>query len=104
MMYSEFIEMSSKTEKYISYVEYSTFIEPIYMECELSKAEFITLLNETFTKIVYPAVEKAIHNLLLIDKLSIIDCCAETIVSKLEKVDFEARKIAYEYMRLYTTL
>ena len=29
MMYSEFIELSNFTEKYISFAEYTTFIEPI---------------------------------------------------------------------------
>lgn len=31
MMYSEFIELSNFTEKYISFAEYTTFIEPIYV-------------------------------------------------------------------------
>ena len=104
MMYSEFISLSGKTEKYISYAEYSTFIEPIYMECELSKQEFVALLNDTFYKIVYPVVEKTIHNLSMNDKLSLIECNSDSIRQKLEKVDFEARKIAYEYMKLYSRL
>ena len=35
MMYSEFINISGKSESYISFAEYSTFIEPVYMECTL---------------------------------------------------------------------
>lgn len=105
MMYSEFIELSGKTESYISYVEYSTFIEPIYMDSNYnSKAEFIGLLNDTFKKIVYPVVEQAIRNLSMNDKLSLWDCNSSSILNQIEKVDFEARKIAYEYMKLYSKL
>lgn len=105
MMYSEFIELSGKTEKYISFAEYTTFIEPIYMDSNCTtKQDFISMLNEVFEKIVYPAVEKAIHNLSLNDKLSIIECNSATVTEKIEKVDFEARKIAYEYLKLYTKL
>jgi len=105
MMYSEFIELSGKTESYISYVEYSTFIEPIYMDSNYnSKDEFIGLLNDTFKKIVYPVVEQAIRNLSMNDKLSLWDCNSSSIRNQIEKVDFEARKIAYEYMKLYSKL
>lgn len=105
MMYSEFIKLSGKTEKYISFAEYTTFIEPIYMDSKCTtKEEFISMLKEAFEKIVYPAVEKAIHNLSLNDKLSIIECNSVAVTEKIEKVDFEARKIAYEYLKLYTKL
>ena len=105
MMYSEFIEISGKTEKYISFAEYTTFIEPIYMDSNCTtKQDFISMLNEVFKKIVYPAVEKAIHNLSLNDKLSIIEHSSAVVTEKIEKVDFEARKIAYEYLKLYTKL
>lgn len=104
MMYSEFIELSGKTENYISFVEYTTFIEPIYMDCELSKQEFVEMLKDAFKKIVYPAVEKAIHNLSIDDKLSLIKCSSDTIRQKIEAIDSEARKIAYEYVKLYSKL
>lgn len=104
MMYSEFIELSGKTENYISFVEYTTFIEPIYMDCELTKQEFVALLKDAFKKIVYPAVEKAINNLSMDDKLSLIECNSDTIRQKIEAIDSEARKIAYEYVKLYSKL
>ena len=65
MMYSEFLEISGKPEKYISFVEYTSLIEPIYMDCELSKKDFIAVMEEGFDKIVYPAVDKAISALTL---------------------------------------
>lgn len=41
MMYSEFIELTQVSENYISYAEYTTLIEPIYMDCKLpNKQEF----------------------------------------------------------------
>lgn len=104
MMYSEFIELSGKTENYIYFVEYTTFIEPIYMDCELTKQEFVALLKDAFKKIVYPAVEKAINNLSMDDKLSLIECNSDTIRQKIEAIDSEARKIAYEYVKLYSKL
>lgn len=105
MMYSEFIELSGKTENYISYVEYTTLIEPIYMDSNCnSKVEFIEMLNNTFKKIVYPIVEQAIRNLSMDDKLSLWECNSSHICNQIEKVGFEARKIAYEYMKLYSKL
>lgn len=104
MMYSEFIEMSrwsGNTENYISYVEYTTFIEPIYVECELSKQEFIALLEETFEKLVYPVVERAIHKLSMDEKLELIDYRSDRIMSSVKAIDFKARKVAYEYMKMY---
>ena len=35
MMYNEFLELSGKSESYISYKEYTEEIEPIYMACDL---------------------------------------------------------------------
>lgn len=105
MMYSEFIELSGKTENYISYVEYTTFIEPIYMDSNYnSKDEFIGLLKDSFAKIVYPVVEQAIRNLSMNDKLSLCECNSASIHNQIEKVDFEARKVAYEYIKLYSKL
>ena len=42
MMYSEFIEISNFTEQYISFAEYTTCIEPIYMAADQipTKQEF----------------------------------------------------------------
>ena len=99
MMYSEFIEISNFTEQYISFAEYTTCIEPIYMAADQipTKQEFISLLRDTFKILVNPVVEKAIHNLSLADKLAYLE-------DYLTKVDFEARKLAYQYMRLMLTL
>ena len=103
MMYSEFLTLSGKTENYISYTEYTNEIEPIYTDCELSKADFIKLMDEAFEKIVYPAVEKAIHNLSMNIKEAYINHKI-SIDEQIGKVDRAARKIAYEYMKVFSKL
>lgn len=75
MMYSEFIEISNFTEQYISFAEYTTCIEPIYMAADQipTKQEFISLLHDAFKILVNPVVEKAIHNLSLANKLTYLE-------------------------------
>ena len=103
MMYNEFLTLSGKTENYISYTEYTNEIEPIYTDCELSKADFLNLMNEAFEKIVYPAVEKAIHNLPIETKEAYINH-EISIDEQIGKVDRAARKVAYEYMKVFSKL
>lgn len=100
MMYSEFIEMSGLTESYITHREYSYDIEPIYMECELTKQEFISQLKDAFSKIVYPVVENHIHKMDLVQKLNMISADTDTD-SALKELDRNARRVAYQYLRLY---
>lgn len=45
MMYSEFLELANTTEDKITYKTYAEVIEPMYMGCNLSKQEFLNLLN-----------------------------------------------------------
>lgn len=115
MMYSEFLELSNKTENYISYTEYTNEIEPIYTDCELSKADFIKLMNEAFEKIVYPAVEKKIHKLPSNFKYCLafeskydnnpeVTRTAQVARERVEKIDRAARKAAYEYMKVFSQL
>ena len=106
MMYSEFIEISNFTEQYISFTEYTTYIEPIYMVADQipTKQEFITLLEDTFKSLVNPVVEKAMHSLSLEDKLMYLECGSQQIQEYLERIDFEARKLAYQYLKLMLTL
>ena len=104
MMYSEFLEISGRPEKYISFVEYTSLIEPIYMESELSKKDFIAVMNEGFDKIVNPAVEKAIRDLPMEDKLRMAYDDAPEIMEQIAKVDFQARLVAYEYLRLMVNI
>ena len=45
MMYSEFLEIAKVSEDKITFKTYAEIIEPMYMGCNLSKQEFINLLN-----------------------------------------------------------
>ena len=85
MMYSEFIEHSNFTEQYISYAEYTTFIEPIYMAADQipTKQEFIAMLTDAFM---------------------FLECGSQQVQEYLERIDFEARKLAYQYLKLMLTL
>lgn len=103
MMYSEFINISGKSESYISFVEYSTFIEPVYMECRESKRDFCCIFNRIFSKIVPPLVERAIENLSTKEKFDYLNKEGDydEVVEKLDKIDLEARKLVYQYLKLY---
>lgn len=103
MMYNEFLELSGKSESYISYKEYTEEIEPIYMACDLpTKEDFIKVFNETFERIVYPIIENTISNFSTEEKLSYLYSFQREETDETIKVfDKEARQIAYKYMRLY---
>lgn len=105
MMYSEFLSLSGKAECYISYEEYTRYIEPIYMECNIpTKQEFIKFFNETFEKMVYPVIEKAIDDLPLVDTWEFVHSNRPDIQQKIEDADYKARLLAYQYMTLYLGL
>ena len=106
MMYSEFIKISNFTEQYISFAEYTTFIEPLYMAADQipTKQEFIALLRDAFKSLVHPVIEKAMHSLSLEDNLIYLECGSQQIQEYLERIDFEARKLAYQYLKLMLTL
>lgn len=103
MMYNEFLELSGKSESYISYKEYTEEIEPIYMACELpTKQDFIKLFNDTFERIVYPIVENTISKYTIEEKLSYLySFQREEMDDSVRMFDRKARKIAYDYMKLY---
>ena len=92
MMYCEFIDISEYGENYITFTEYHDYIEPIYMDADLSKQDFVALLKETIHQMVEPVVQRAIHNIPLPDKLAIAF------------IDFEARKLVYQYLKLMLTI
>ena len=45
MMYNEFLELAKVSEDKITFRTYNDVIEPMYMGCNLSKQEFVNLLN-----------------------------------------------------------
>lgn len=44
------------------------------------------------------------HSLSLEDKLMYLECGSQQIQEYLERIDFEARKLAYQYLKLMLTL
>ena len=78
MMYCEFIDISEYGENYITFTEYHDYIEPIYMECDMSKQ----------------------------DKLAIAFSDEEPVelLDRIAKIDFEARKLVYQYLKLMLTI
>ena len=105
MMYSEFIELSGKSENYITYNEYTQEIEPIYMSSDFpTKQEFIKFFNDTFEKIVYPVIERNISVLPINEKLLYIYGERDDIDTRIKTMDIKARKLAYQYMKLYLML
>lgn len=106
MMYCEFIDISEYGENYITFTEYQDYVEPIYMECDMSKQDFVVLLKETMHQMVSPVVERAIHSLPLPDKLAIAFSDEEPVelLDHIAKIDFEARKLVYQYLKLMLTI
>ena len=105
MMYNEFINLSKMSESYISYSEYATEIEPIYVNSNCAtKADFMKLFEEAFKKIVYPTVEKAIKAKSLDEKADYVFNCDSRFEDKITEIDKQARKIAYEYLNFISKI
>lgn len=105
MMYSEFIELTQVSESYISYNEYTTMIEPIYMDCKLpNKREFCKMWNEFYDKMVVPAIELAIHNLPREIKEAYVFYEDKEMENIVKSKDFEARKVMYQYLKLMANI
>lgn len=98
-MYSEFIELSGKSDRYISNSEYLTFIKPLYLQCDIDKYDFVTLLNVVFERVVYPIIDHEIDILLSTGNM---DGAVSQTMDYLQAIDFEARKLAYQCISLYS--
>ena len=106
MMYCEFIDLSNYGENYITFTEYHDYVEPIYMECDLPKQDFVKLLKETIRQMVEPVVQRAIQSVPLPDKLAIAFSEEKPVelLERIAKIDFEARKLVYQYLKLMLTI
>lgn len=106
MMYSEFINISEYGENYITFTEYHDYIEPIYVDADLSKQDFVALLKETMHQMVEPVVERVIKSLPLPDKLALAFSDEEPVefLDHIAKIEFEARKLVYQYLKLMLTI
>lgn len=84
MMYSEFIELANIPEDKLTYKTYSEVIEPMYMNCNLSKQDFVKLINidtlvrlydnpYSVKKTIVKEFSQGIKNISLIEKLFELD-------------------------------
>lgn len=60
MMYSEFIERTDYTESYMTYSDYSNYIEPVYMYLDIDKNTFCKKFRKDFFNAVQKPVEMLI--------------------------------------------
>lgn len=65
MMYSEFIERTGYSESYMTYRDYTDFIEPVYMNGNDDKDKFCKKVYKLHTKRVNEAVELMIASMSL---------------------------------------
>lgn len=84
MMYSEFIELANISEDKLTYKTYSEVIEPMYMNTNLSKQDFVKLINidtlvrlydnpYSVKKTIVKEFNQGIKNISLIEKLFELD-------------------------------
>ena len=84
MMYSEFIELANIPEDKLTYKTYSEVIEPMYMNCNISKQDFVKLINidtlvrlydnpYSVKKTIVKEFNQGIKNISLIEKLFELD-------------------------------
>ena len=84
MMYSEFIELANIPEDKLTYKTYSEVIEPMYMNTNLSKQDFVKLINintlvenydnpYSVKKTIVKEFSQGIKNISLIEKLFELD-------------------------------
>lgn len=106
MMYCEFIEISEYGESYITFTEYHDYVEPIYMDSDMFKQDFVALLKETIRQMIEPVVQRAIQSIPLPDKLAIAFSDKEPVelLERIAKIEFEARKLVYQYLKLMLTI
>ena len=57
MMYSEFIERTGFGETYVTFADYSDFIEPAYMRLDVDKDKFCKKFVKLYREKVFSAVE-----------------------------------------------
>ena len=68
MMYSEFIERTGYGETYVTFADYSDFIEPAYMRLDVDKDKFCKKLYKLHAEKVYSAVNLVITGKSLSEK------------------------------------
>ena len=84
MMYSEFIERTGYTESYMTYRDYTDFIEPVYVNCNDDKDKFCKKFYKLHKERVNEAVELMIAAKSLEEKEAYV-CGEASMFSDIEK-------------------
>lgn len=96
MMFEEFLKISKLTENDITFKTYSEVIEPMYMANDLSKEEFVSILNLKHIKENYPNVNNVAKK---IEKL-VAEMRANIGKVSLDKENEEFVELAKEFCKL----
>lgn len=73
MLYREFIDITGWSEDYMTYEDYTNYIEPIYNKSDKDKHVWCKALYKAHTKCVNTAVDMAISALCVEDKIAYIE-------------------------------
>lgn len=86
MMYSEFIERTTYGESYMTYSDYSEYIEPVYMACDCDKDTFCKAFKKAFFDHVHKPVEMLIRAKSIEEKADYI-CGDESIMNDVHAIE-----------------
>lgn len=85
MMYSEFIERTGFGETYVTFADYSDFIEPAYMRLDVDKDKFC----KKFVKLYHEKVSNAVELMIIGHSTSELEnyICGEFSMSAVESAE-----------------
>lgn len=99
MMYDEFLELGGERVKHITFIEYTTLVEPLFEEMNIWKEVFMERLLPLLDKIEASTVNDVINRLPIEVKADIL--AGEPYMNEyIQRVALESRKLIYQKMRL----
>lgn len=99
MMYDEFLALGGERVKHITFVEYTTLVEPLFEEMNIWKEVFMERLLPLLDKIEASTVNDVINRLPIEVKADIL--AGEPYMNEyIQRVALESRKLIYQKMRL----
>ena len=99
MMYSEFLSLGGEKVNHITFTEYSTLVEPLYIECDVDKRVFVLNLVNYLNRVEAETITGVIKRLAYEGKVDL--AAGEAYMTEyVQKVALEARKLVYQMIRL----
>lgn len=99
MMYSEFLNIGGEKVNHITFTEYSTLVEPLYIECDVDKRVFVLNLVNYLDRVEAETITGVIKRLVYEGKADL--AAGEPYMTEyVQKVALEARKLVYQMIRL----